>query len=253
MKGGIVMNTKRLLLNAFEGKTLGDIILYIMEKTGKDTLSPQEEKILVDYTPHRLDLRRETKNPVIIAMIGLTGSGKGTVARELAKYFPANIISNDDIRIRLRNAGLSYDHVRVIAEQTARSILERGGNVIMDSDFIDAEKRATLLAIAEKYAAKVLFIRTYANRDVVLKRLLTKEYPKEGFFGGAKTDNGEYEGAVVALRELWRRTPRHYDWKEDGGGTWTLKKLPIELFADIDTTDETTWKAEVAELAKRIK
>lgn len=178
-----------------------------MKKTGKDTLSHREEKILNEFISSLLVQKRITKEPIVIAMIGLVGSGKGTVAHELARYMPFTIITNDNIRIRLRDVGIGYDHVRVMAEHAAEHVLKNGGNVIMDSDYVDAEKRSTLLAIAARQDASVYFIRVYANRDVVLKRLLSKEYTDESFFGGSKTDTGAYDGMVVALRELWRRTP----------------------------------------------
>lgn len=44
---------------------------------------------------------------------------------------------------------------------------------------------------------------------------------------------------------------RHYDWKEDGGGVWILKKLPVQLFIDLDTSNEADWKAVIAKSAKK--
>jgi len=43
-----------------------------------------------------------TQTPVIVAIIGLVGSGKSSVAQELAKHIGATVIEGDDIRIELR-------------------------------------------------------------------------------------------------------------------------------------------------------
>src|SRR5882724_11187243 len=61
----------------------------------------------------KLDFRKnKTQKPVVIALIGLVGSGKSSVARELAEKIGATVISGDDIRIELRAQGERYDKAR---------------------------------------------------------------------------------------------------------------------------------------------
>lgn len=184
----------------------------------------------------------------IIAMIGLVGSGKSTVARELAKKIQATVISNDDIRIYMRKTGAAYEKARKIAEDVASEITEQGGNVILDSDFIDANKRASIREKAKKAGVRLIFVRIYCDFDVAIGRILSAKYENkpEDFFGGASSEwQGENKGAVVKIRELWRRTPHHYKWVKKGGGEWLLKKLPFEVIAEIDTTEEKKWKKEI--------
>lgn len=179
--------------------------------------------------------KRATKQPIVVAMVGLVGSGKSTVANDIAELIGATVVNGDEIRIGLRKQAKSYRNVRLIAENMAIEIVNKGGNVVLDSDFIDAKKRASIREKAKQAGAKVVFVRTYADTDVVFGRIITAK-PDE-FFAGAKTEwdgDRQSKSAVVKIRELWRRTPLHYRWEATGGGRWILKKLPF-LSADIDT------------------
>ncbi|MBU1291877.1 AAA family ATPase [Patescibacteria group bacterium] len=200
---------------------------------------------------------RETKNPVVIAIIGLVGSGKTSVVRELAKLLPATIVEGDDIRVQLRKQSERYEGARKIAENAVLKVIKQGGNVILDSDHIDQKKRASLREKVKQAGAKLIFIRTHANYDVMAGRAIIAEYrpSKDDFFGGAGLKSKWQDsnpGAVVKLREMWRRTPNHYRWENKVGGRWVLKKLPFNVFVTVDTTDENEWKAEIQKVVKRI-
>ncbi len=199
---------------------------------------------------------RKTARPVVIALIGLVGSGKSSVAQELAKRIGATVVVGDDIRIELRRQDASYEHASRIAGNAAREIVRKGGNVILDSDFIDT-KRASLREKLRGTGVRLLFIRTHCDRDVMLGRMMTATYRNQidDFFGGASAawkGNAQTKGAVVKIREMWRRTPHHYRWENEAGGRWVLRKLPFTVFAEIDTTDEAVWKREVKKCAERI-
>jgi len=202
--------------------------------------------------------KRKTKKPVILAMVGLVGSGKSAIAKELAKLIGAKVIESDRIRVELRKAGKSYEGVQKIAEDTVRKIIKQGGNVVLDADFVNPKKRADLRKQAKKLGAKLLFIRTYADPDIMIGRVTTARYRdnKEDFFGGASSiwhASEQSKGAAVKIREMWRRTPHHYRWENKEGGRWVLKKLPFALFSEIDATDTKHWKVEVKKLAKNLK
>lgn len=201
---------------------------------------------------------RKTKKPVVIGLLGLVGSGKSTVSRELAPLIGATIVEGDAIRIQLRKVGEPYKYVRQIGENVALEVLKRGGNVILDADQIDDKKRASIREKAKKAGAELHFIRTSADPHVMLGRILSAEYRRspDDFFGGAKTKweegTDQQRGAVIKFGEAWRRTPHHYRWINEGGGRWELKKLPFDLLADIDTTDSTKWKDEVKKAAEKL-
>ena len=206
----------------------------------------------------KLDIKkRKTDRPLVVAVIGLVGSGKSSVAQELAKYIGANVIGGDDIRIELRKQNERYEHSRAIAENAAIEIVKQGGNIIFDSDFVDEKKRASVREKARKAGVRLVFVRTHCDLDVMVGRVLTATYHNrvDDFFGGAKSKwqgSEQSKGAAVKVREMWRRTPHHYAWVNQGGGKWVLKKFPFAIFAEIDTTDSNSWKREVERCAKQL-
>ncbi len=205
-----------------------------------------------------LDVReRVTKEPVIVAFVGLVGSGKSTVARALAQLIGGTVVEGDAIRIALRKQKEKYDRARVIAEDVALDVAKRGGNPILDSDFVDDKKRASLREKARKAGVRLVFIRTVCDPHVAIGRAIVAPYTdsEEDFFGGASSKwegNPQSKGAVVKIRELWRRTPQHYRWVNEAGGKWVLKKFPFAILATIDTTDSEAWERAVERCAEKL-
>ena len=223
----------------------------------RETLT-RKEQVAQDMFVAKLNIKkRKTEKPVIVAVIGLVGSGKSSVAQELAKHIGATVIEGDDIRVELRKLGECYEGSRAIAENATIGVVKQGGNVILDSDFVDEKKRASVREKARKAGARLVFVRTHSDLDVMVGRVLTATYHSrvDDFFGGAKSKwqgSGQSTGAMVKVREMWRRTPHHYAWVNQGGGKWVLKKFPFAIFAEIDTTDSDSWKREVEKCARRL-
>ena len=218
----------------------------------------KKEQAAQDVFMAKLDIKkRKTDKPVVVAVIGLVGSGKSSVAQELAKHIGATVIGGDDIRIELRKQSERYEKSRAIAENVATEVVKQGGNVILDSDFVDEKKRASVREKARKAGVRLVFVRTHCDLDVMVGRVLTATYHNrvDDFFGGVKSKwqgSEQLKGAAVKVREMWRRTPHHYRWVNQGGGQWKLKKFPFAIFAEIDTTDSDSWKREVERCAKQL-
>lgn len=241
---------------------LGDSLLSVgirmyhkVEKLTDKELKVQENYInqieVLELTPRR------TKKPVIVGIIGLIGSGKTTIAAGMSPLIGAAVVSGDGIRILLRKEKEKYDNSRLIAENMASEIINKGGNVIIDSDFIDQKKRVSLKEKAKKIGAEVIFIRTYADLDVMIGRIMDVDYKNipEDFFGGASSAwQGENKGVVVKEREMICRILSHYNAVNIGNGRYKfkLKKLLFKVFAEIDTTNENKWKEEIKKIAWRI-
>lgn len=223
-----------------------------------EKLSPKAQQAQDTYLSTLNVGERKTKKPVVIGFLGLVGSGKSSVSRELAPLIGATVVEGDSIRVHLRKVGEPYKYVRQIAEDVALEVLRRGGNVILDADQADEKKRTSIREKARKAGARLFFIRTSADPHVMLGRMLSAKYRRspDDFFGGAKTKweegTDQQRGAVIKFGEAWRRTPHHYRWVNEGGGKWVLKKLPFALLADIDTTDPTKWKNEVKKVAQKL-
>ena len=217
-------------------------------------LTAKELNIADEYFKVLKIVRRRTARPVVAAFIGLAGSGKSTVARRLAREIGGVLISGDAIRVLLRKNNLPYKNVRAISENIARRAIASGANVVFDSDAADLVKRKRLDALARQAQARVLYIRLVAEPDVTFGRMIAGA--PDPFFAGASTPwraAPRERGVVVKLRELWRRTPHHYQWNSKQGGRWELKKLPVKFSATIDTTDTKTWQRQISQLAKRFR
>jgi len=243
-----------------EGR-IGDFLLSLGVKIyhNMESLNKAEELAQKDYFL-KLDIaiKRKTKKPVIVGIVGLIGSSKTTVAKGMASLIGATVLSGDDICLCLRAEGEKYDNARLIAENVAIEIINKGGNVIIDSDFIDQKKRVSLKEKAKKMGAKVIFIRTYSEIDVMIGRIFEADYKNtpDDFFGGASSVwQGKNKGAVVKEREMICRMLSHYVAINVGNGRYKfeLKKLPFKVFAEIDTTSENKWKQEVKMVAGQIR
>jgi len=222
-----------------------------------EKLTPKELAAQKSFLAKLNVQKRKTDKPVIVAVIGLVGSGKSSVAQKLARHIGATVIEGDDIRIELRKQGERYERARALAENAVIEVVKQGGNVVLDSDFVDKKKRASVREKARKAGVRLVFIRTHCDLDVMVGRVLTATYHNriDDFFGGAKSKwqgSEQSKGAAVKVREMWRRTPHHYRWENKGGGKWVLKKFPFAIFAEIDTTDSASWKREVERCAKQL-
>ena len=230
------------------------IIPFMAKMLVKQT---DKEKIVEENYKKTLKIvARLTKKPVIFAMIGLVGSGKSSVARKIASQIGANIIEGDTIRSELKKVGEKYDNTRIIAENIAISIIMNGGNIVLDSDFIDSKKRAVIANKAKKARVKLIFIRVTCDLDTSIGRIISASNTDsaDNFFGGATTLwKNEKKGSVVKIREIIRRIPQHYRWENKAGGKWVAKKISVEVGATIDTTDEDKWPEQVLKLASKLK
>lgn len=231
------------------------IIKYMVHK--KEKLTQKEKRAQDAFLANLKIAKRKTAKPVIVAMIGLVGSGKSSVAKELAGLIGANVIGGDEIRVLLRKQGEKYEGTRQIAENVALEIVKQGGNVIMDSDHIDPKKRASLRMKAKSAKVKLVFICTYSENDgFTLDTMIGRNVagmPDE-FFGGASTPwkgSLQERATVVKLREMIRRLPQHYRWENKGGGRWIIKKPPCKVLADINAASP-IWKAEVRKAAQKL-
>ncbi len=221
----------------------------------EEKLNQKERLVLKKFLSELKIAKRKTKKPIIIAMVGLVGSGKNFIAREFAAAIGASIIANDVIRVELRKQNQNYNHVQKIAEDMATEIISHSGNVVFDSDYINQKKCIRLRKKAKSLGVQLLFIRTHCDMDISLGRILSSKYDSVSFFSGASSrwhGSKQSVGAVVKIREMWRRTPHHYRWSNRDGGTWILKKSPLTLFADINTTVPKLWKKGIKESIKKI-
>ncbi len=188
----------------------------------------------------------KTNNPVVVAMVGVTGAGNSTLARALKKQLGWPIIEKNKIRVALREKGPGFNpqNTDEIHYAMLGKILKAGGNVILDSDFAEKAKRKKLEKFARRLQAQIFYIRLLCDMDAMLERMLRARY-------NPKTDI--FSSPAIAVREFSRRLPWHYRWQETNGGQYSPRKLPIKFFAEIDTTRPAGWKKKIRIITKRLK
>lgn len=243
------------LLTAF----LPDSIIVFMAKVMRKTKLTEKEQEVQRKFIEGLGLSEKKDAPGrIVGIVGLIGSGKSRIAQGLAKEFPAVIVEGDAVRVCLREAGVSYDRAWKICENTAIAAAERGAHVVIDADYIAAEKRASLNRAAKRARVDVVYLRTICDFDVMLGRMIVASYPERSFFGGASTGwegTADQRGAVVKIRELIMRLASHYKMEETkypARYQWTPRKFSFVDFT-VDTTNEKKWPEEVKKIAKQIR
>jgi len=148
--------------------------------------------------------------------------------------------------------------VTSIATHAVATVLMLGGNVLIDADAVDGKKRALMRTVAWALGAELVFVRVSCDMEVALCRIIAAAHPDrtDSFFSGATPEwKGEerVQGAAVKIRAMWKRTPKHYEWKDRDGGAWTLKRPPVRIHSDIDTSDPAHCERAVEDCANRIR
>lgn len=128
--------------------------------------------------------------PVLVLVGGVMGTGKSTIAAALHTALGWSILSSDVTRKRL--AGLDptapqdtpfergiyspefTQRTYQALQQESDALLREGHAVIVDASFSRRRERDSLLALARKRGADVLFVECVAPRDVVLARLAAR-------------------------------------------------------------------------------
>lgn len=228
-------------------------IMKIMHKIEK--LTKKEERAQKKFLAGVDIIPRKTKKPIVIALVGLVGSGKSFVANELAKLISAVVVEGDTIRVCLSREKERYEGARKIAENVVAEIIKKGGNIVIDSDHINSAKRASLREKVKQAGARLILIRTYADKYAMIENAITEKYSVNNLFSRAARKlrrQNDFGAPVVKIFEMTRRTPHHYRWLNKGGGKWVLKKLPFTVFAKVDTTDKKKAFAQIQKIAERI-
>jgi len=127
---------------------------------------------------------------MLVVMCGLSGSGKSTAAKEIAKKLNAQVISSDVVRKRL--AGLDpktkvLDEFRAglysaaMTQKTydamldqARELLMRGKSVILDATFQRRNERRAAERLARETGAQFACVLTKASESATRNRLGTR-------------------------------------------------------------------------------
>lgn len=116
-----------------------------------------------------------TIKPVLIVMVGLPGTGKSTLAREIAQALPAAVVESDWVRKTLfpapTHSGQESYFVHRVARAVIGRLLRRGISAISDATNLVEFHREFLYHMADQNGAGLLVVQVVAPEDVIQQRL----------------------------------------------------------------------------------
>jgi len=154
------------------------------------------------------------RRPLALAMCGLTGTGKSTLAAVLGKAIGAKLITADVVRKEL--AGVAVDmrvadapdtglyspemNARVYDEMHRRAgeLLRDRRNVILDATYRRRSDREAAAAMATTHAARFAVVSCEASQDVIRDRL------ERRWASGTSLSDGRWE-VYLAQRDAYDR------------------------------------------------
>ncbi|MEZ4658500.1 MAG: AAA family ATPase [Caldilineaceae bacterium] len=118
------------------------------------------------------------KTPILIAICGLPGSGKSSVARMVAQKMEAVHLNSDRIRRELfAERTYAVEESRTVYQtlfQRARETLAVGAHVVLDATFIKAAHRQPIFELARDAGARLQLICVTCAPAVTEARLATR-------------------------------------------------------------------------------
>ncbi len=141
-----------------------------------------------------------TVRPALILMTGLSGTGKSSVARVIARACNLPIFASDDVRKQLAGRSgpspaewgqgiYSADWTERTYERLhglAKEALSGGGGALVDATFLDTAARIRFAEVAEKAGRPVILIETVCDPDTAITRIRARAER-----GGTNSDANE--------------------------------------------------------------
>lgn len=193
-----------LLLNfytCYYAYVRGKVISF---RTHDGAINPQDRDEARETAAKYFDLAytyaARPEKPVLILMIGLMGTGKSALARNMAPRIGAEIIRTDVLRKEILNIHPGDRHYEdfgkgIYAEDVSRKTYEKalalaliklksGISVIIDASYKRQEERFKAYEAAKKIGADFFIIECTCREDVIKKRLDARAAKKEDVSDG---------------------------------------------------------------------
>lgn len=162
------------------------------------------------------------RRPVLVAIMGLPGTGKTHVAHDLARRYPLVLMSTDSIRLS-RGLRSGPETLKQMCLE-ATSIWRDGGSVIFDGIHLGRANRDALRALAREQGIEWLLIYTIAAPTVVKDRLHQRELQPETTVA---------EGKFVITPEHFLRIASYLEEPEPDEEVWRVDTSGGDIAAQL--------------------
>jgi len=118
---------------------------------------------------------------MLIAMAGLPGTGKSTIAGHIGVRLGAAVVSVDPIEAAILAAGIDSDQptglaAYLVAETLAESVLSAGHSIVVDAVNAVDPAREQWIELAERQGVELRFVEVMcSDRDLHLGRLAARD------------------------------------------------------------------------------
>jgi predicted kinase len=172
------------------------------------------------------ELESPTRRPALVLIAGLPGSGKSTIARQIAEPANFHLLRSDVIRKELAGAAAQADSPagfnegiyseawteRTYAELLKRceDLLWRGERVLIDANLRENRRRQVFFDCARRWGVLIIFIHCQAAADIVRARLEARRHEHDASDADWKVYQ-QLEQTWQPIPEVWKMLCHHVD------------------------------------------
>ncbi|MDA1038555.1 MAG: AAA family ATPase [bacterium] len=140
-------------------------------KEGEELSDADFEKVLKEYEGQLEFPDNKPERVFFVAIVGLIGTGKTTIMKEISRRLGLLRICTDDIRWMLFDKGYNFERTRELAGKVAFKYADAGYSIGFDSDAAGAFVLKNIDNILLRVPGPIVWLHVTASEKLILERL----------------------------------------------------------------------------------